>query len=65
MKDQFPTTQQKGNETTGEWPWRPTARPPSEDEEVHRRWEEKAKKAQETVCILSYFNPARVLTENF
>ena len=65
MKDQFPTTQQKGNETTGEWPWRPTARPPSENEEVHRRWEEKAKKAQETVCILSYFNPARVLTENF
>jgi len=56
MKEQFPTntaSQQKNNETTGEWSWRPTTPPSFEDEEVRRRWEEKTRKAQETVADLS------------
>jgi len=56
MKEQFPTnsiSQQKKNETAGEWSWRPTAPPSSEDEAVRRGWEEKTKEAQETVVDLS------------
>jgi len=56
MKEQFPTNttgQQKRNEANGEWSWRPATPPPFEDEEVHRRWEEKTRKAQETVADLS------------
>jgi len=55
MKEQFPTNaagQEKKNETTGEWSWRPTP-PLSEDDAVRRRWEEKTKEAQETVRIPS------------
>jgi len=51
MKEQFPNQQK--NETTGEWSWRPATPPSFEDEEVRRRWEEKGKKAQETVADLS------------
>jgi len=56
MKEQFPpnaTSQEKKSETTGEWSWRPAAPSPSEDETVHRRWEEKTREAQETVRISS------------
>jgi hypothetical protein len=55
MNDKFSANnpnQQKQNETTGEWSWKPAASPapPSfEDQEVYRRWEEKTKRAQETV----------------
>jgi len=68
MKEQFPTNttgQQKRNEANGEWSWRPATPPSFEDEEVHRRWEEKTRKAQETVRISSNFDPAGVLTEHF
>lgn len=56
MKGQFPThgaSQQRPNETTGEWSWRPATPPSFEDEEVRRKWEDKTKKAQETVADLS------------
>jgi len=59
MNDKFSANnpnQQKQNETTGEWSWKPAASPapPSfEDQEVYRRWEEKTKRAQETVADLS------------
>jgi len=52
MKEQFPTSttsQPKKNETTGEWAWRPSTPPSFEDEVVRQRWEEKTRKAQETV----------------
>ena len=55
MREQYPANQQKKNETTGEWPWRPASPPSLEDEEVRRRWEGKTKKAQETVCALFNF----------
>jgi len=56
MKEQFPTntaSQEKKNETTGEWSWRPVPPPLSEDDAVRRRWEEKTREAQETVRISS------------
>ena len=68
MNEQFPrstTNQEKKNETTGEWSWRPAAPPLSEDETVRRKWEEKTREAQETVRISSNYRPGRVLTENF
>jgi len=55
-KEQFPahtTSRQEMKETVGEWSWRPAAPPSLQDEEVHRMWEEKTKKAQETVADLS------------
>jgi len=67
MKEQFPTnttSQPKKNETTGDWSWRPSTPPSFEDEEVRRRWEEKTRKAQETVRSPSGFNLADVLTGN-
>ena len=64
MKEQFPG-QQKKNETTGEWSWRPAPPPSSEDEEVRRRWEEKSKQAQETVRTSPDSNLADILTGNF
>ena len=66
MKEQCPsraTGQERKNETTGDWSWRPTAPPLSEDDAVRRRWEEKTKDAQETVRISSNW-PLGVLTEN-
>lgn len=48
-------SQQKRNETVGEWSWKPASLPSSEDEEVRRRWDEKTRKAQETVCPSSNF----------
>jgi len=53
MKEQFPTNATSQQRTIGEWSWRPAAPPPSEDEEVRQRWEEKTRKAQETVADLS------------
>lgn len=60
-KDQFSShsaSQQKQNGTAGEWSWKPAVPPSFEDEEVRRRWEDKTKKAQETVraipcCVTS------------
>lgn len=52
QKEQFPThnaSQSKRNETAGEWSWRPTVPQSSEDEEIRQKWEDKTKKAQETV----------------
>lgn len=46
-------SQQKNNEAIGEWSWKPASLPPSEDEEVRRKWDEKTRKAQETVAGLS------------
>lgn len=59
-REQFPANnanQQKKNETTGEWSWSPATPPSFEDEEVRRRWEEKTRKAQETVRALFGFWP--------
>jgi hypothetical protein len=56
--EQHPTndaSQQRRNETTGEWSWRPASVPSSEDEEVRRKWDEKTRKAQETVRPLPDF----------
>jgi len=56
MREQYPThnaDQQKKNEAIGEWPWRPASSPSLEDEEVRRRWEDKTRRAQETVADLS------------
>jgi len=52
MKGPFPTNT-AGQQQKNEWSWRPTTPPSFEDEEVHRRWEEKTRKAQETVADLS------------
>lgn len=52
MKEQFPThsaSQPKQNEPAGEWSWKPSVPQPFEDEEIRRNWEDKTKKAQETV----------------
>ena len=53
MKEQFPAhgaSQSKQNEIApGEWSWRPSTPQSSEDEEIRRKWEDKTKKAQETV----------------
>lgn len=56
MKEQFPThgaSQPKQNEAAGEWSWRPSVSQSQsfEDEEVRRKWEDKTKKAQETVGV--------------
>ena len=62
MKEQYPThnaDQQKKNEAPGEWSWRPASLPSLEDEEVRRRWEEKTRRAQETVRPLSDFTITR------
>ena len=58
-------SQERKNETTRDWSWRPTAPPLSEDDAVRRRWEEKSKDAQETVRIPSNYRLHGVLTENF
>ena len=60
MKERFPsnTTTQQKNEAVGEWSWRPAAPSSPEDEEVRRRWEDKARNAQQTVCVSSDFHPA-------
>ena len=58
MREQYPThnaDQQKRNEAIGEWPWRPASSPSLEDEEVRRRWEDKTRRAQETVRLLPSF----------
>ena len=68
LKEQFPTnaaSQEKKNETTGEWSWRPAAPPLTEDDAVRRRWEEKTREAQETVRIPQNNPPDGVLTESF
>ena len=68
MRGPFPTNaanQEKKNETTGEWSWRPATPPSFEDEEVGRRWEEKTRKAQETVRASSNSSLSGVLTGRF
>ncbi|KAF9649221.1 hypothetical protein BDM02DRAFT_3186517 [Thelephora ganbajun] len=55
MKDQSTNTasQQTKNENIGEWSWRSATPPSPEGDEVRRRWDDKTRKAQETVADLS------------
>ena len=64
MKEQSPANTPSQQKTAGEWSWRPAAPPSPQDEEVHRKWEEKTRKAQETVCASFNFCSAGVLTGN-
>jgi len=46
---------QQKNETIAGRSWRPASLPSFEDEEVRRKWDEKTRKAQETVRLLPNF----------
>ena len=62
MREQFPAhsaSQHGPNETTGERSWRP-ATPPSFEDEERRKWEDKTKKAQETVRSFPDFSLAGI-----
>ena len=48
---------QQKNETIAERSWRSASLPSFEDEEVRRKWDEKTRKAQETVRLLPNFRP--------
>lgn len=67
-REQWPTNtsyQEKNETTTGKCPRTPAAPPLSEDDVVRRRWEEKAKDAQDTVRISSNHSTPGILTEIF
>ena len=64
MKEQSPANTPSQQRSAGEWSWRPATPPSPQDEEVHRKWEEKTRKAQETVCASFNFCSAGVLTGN-